>query len=381
METRTHLVRAAFVGAAATVAGLGLLVTAGTASAAPVPNIVYVGPAGVTTGPSACRTPNYTSIQPAIEAVGTGGVVVVCRGTFPGMVNVDQKITLAGNQGATINATGDVYGIGVSASGSVITGMKVMDASPYNPAKDLIADGIVTIAIGAHGPAAANHVTISHNVVTGNQGAGIDINSSSNSTATFNVATDNGVGINVSDDLDLPADHNMITFNVADKNFGGCGIALADHTGAGVSDNVVAYNRSDNNGLATATAPDASAGSGVILASPIPGGIVSDNTITFNEFSGNGHGGVVVHAHVPGDNFSGNSVTYNTIGTNNLRTDENDLKTTGVYLGSASPLSITVDHNIIGPDYYGIFASGPVTITGGNAYVGVSDQIGTFPTF
>jgi nitrous oxidase accessory protein NosD len=381
MKHPSLLLRAALVCVTVTVAGAGVLATTGAAGATPVPNIVYVGPAGVSAGPVSCRTPNYTSIQPAIEAVGAGGVVVVCRGTYPGMVNVDQRITLAGNLGATINATGDVYGIGVSASGSFITGMKVIDASPYNPNDNQLADGIVTIAIGAHGPAAANDVTISHNVVTGNLGSGIDINSSSNSTATFNVATDNGVGINVSDDLDLPADHNMITFNVTDKNFGGCGIALADHTGAGVSDNTVAYNRSDDNGLATATAPDASAGSGVIMASPIPGGIVMGNTITLNEFSGNGHGGVVVHAHAPGDNFSGNSVTSNMIGTNNVRTDENDLKTTGVYLGSASPLSIKVANNIIGPDYYGIFASGSVTITGGNSYVGVNTEIGTFPTF
>ena len=33
----------------------------------------------------------------------------------PGMVNVDRRITLAGRPGATIDATGDAYGIGVSA--------------------------------------------------------------------------------------------------------------------------------------------------------------------------------------------------------------------------------------------------------------------------
>jgi parallel beta-helix repeat protein len=339
-----------------------------------------VGPSTGWTGP--CAHPNFTAIQPAIEAVAVGGTVVVCKGTYPGLVNVDRQITLAGQPGATIDATGDPYGVGVSASWSVVTGLEVMNASPLNPTAGQLADGIVTIALGATGPAAADHVRIEHNVVTGNLGSGIDINSSSDSTASFNDAHDNGVGINVADDIGLPADNNTITFNTTDENFGGCGIALADHTGVGVRDTLVAFNRSDDNGLATATAPDASAGSGVIMASPVPGGIVSGNRITLNEFSGNGHGGVVVHAHAPGDDFSGNSVTFNRIGTNNLRDDENDTNTTGVYLGSFSPLSIQVAGNLIGPDYYGIFTSGPVTVTGGpNAYYQVTDKLGTAPGF
>lgn len=91
---------------------------------------------------------------------------------------------------------------------------------------------------------------------------------------------------------------------------------------------------------------------------------------------------MVVHAHAPGADFSGNSVTYNRIGTNNVRTDENDLQTTGVYLGSFSPQSIRVAGNIIGPDYYGIFTSGPVTVTGGqNVYIGVTHKLGSASTF
>jgi len=383
--------------AATVMIGVGLIGTT-PAGAQPVPppahapSTVVVGPSGPPAAPSArgswggwpssCAHPDYTAIQPAIEAVATGGVVVVCKGTYPGMVNVDRRITLAGQPGATIDATGDDYGVGVSASWSVVTGLTVENAGPYNPAANQVADGIVTIAIGAQGPVAADHVRIDHDVVTGNAGSGIDLNSTSGSSATFDDAHDNGVGINVSDDLGLPADGNVVTFDTTDQNFGGCGIALADHTGAGVRDTLVAFDRSDDNGLATPTAPDASAGSGVILASPVPGGVVSGNRITLDEFSGNGHGGVVVHAHAPGDDFSGNSVTLNRIGTNNLRDDENDTATTGVYLGSFSPLSIVVAGNLIGPDYYGVFTSGPVTVTGGpNAYTQVTQKLGTSPSF
>lgn len=380
------------------VAGLAVLALGGAAVVAANPasahgaehtrshepsRVVYVASAASNWGGwgGSCRHPDYTAIQDAIEGVAVDGTVVVCPGTYPGMVNVDKRITLAGLRGATIDATGNVYGIGVSASGSTVTGMKVTNASPLDAQNGLLADGIVTIALGPTGPATADHVRIIHNEVTGNLGSGIDINSSSYSTAEFNYAHDNGVGINVADDIGRPANHNVIAFNRTDENFGGCGIALADHTGAGISFNTVRFNISDDNGLATATAPNASAGSGVILASPIPGGIVTNNLITRDEFHGNGHGGVVMHAHAPGADFSGNAITFNRIGTNNVRTDENDLQTTGVYLGSVAAQNVLVAGNLIGPDYYGIFTSGAVSVSGQNVYVGVTQQLGTAPSY
>jgi hypothetical protein len=149
-----------------------------------------------------------------------------------------------------------------------------------------------------------------------------------------------------------------------------------------VTDNLVDHNVANDNGLSTPTAPDASAGSGVILASPVPNGIVKGNLITHNKFSGNGHAGVVVHAHAPGADFGDNVISFNVIGTNNVRTDENDLKTTGIYLGSLAPQTITVKGNQIHDDYYGIFTSGPVTLTGKhNQFHTVTTKIGTFPTF
>jgi parallel beta-helix repeat protein len=382
--------RAALVGLTTLGVSAALLVAAGPASASTHNGIhkasrtVYVAP---TEGKhrvngNSCAHPDFTSIQTAIEKVALGGTVIVCKGTYPGLVNVDRRVTLSGRPGATIDATGMPYGVGVSASWSTVTGLKVMNASPLDPENGLLADGIVTIALGATGPVAADHVRIVHNEVTGNLGSGIDINSSSYSTASFNYAHDNGVGVNVANDIGRPANHNTISFNVANKNFGGCGIALADHTGVGVSYNTVAHNIADDNGLSTPTAPEASAGSGVILASPVPAGIVKGNVIIGNEFSGNGHGGVVMHAHAPGADFSGNSILFNRIGKNNLRTDENDLKTTGIYLGSLSPQKVKVSGNIIGPDYYGIFTSGPVTVTGGkNLYVRVTHKRGSAATF
>lgn len=328
---------------------------------------VFVSPDGVAgSSGSSCRHAAYSDIQSAVEAAPAGGTVVVCPGVYAQTVTVDRSLTLAGRPGAVIDATGFGYGVGVTASWTTIRGLTVRNASGDDPTMPY--DGIITAGFTDAGPVPADHVRIVHNVVRGNAGSGIDLNSTSHSVAWGNVAVENGVGINVSDDLGAPAQGNRVERNITNRNFGGCGIALADHTGAGVIGTLVRGNRSDDNGLSTPTAPDASAGSGVILASPIPGGIVKDNLIVGNEFHGNGHGGVVVHSHVPhtdglpDSDFSGNRIVRNRIGTNNVRTDESDLETTGIYLGSATPLQIAVYGNVIHDNTYGIFTAGDITV-------------------
>jgi parallel beta-helix repeat protein len=345
------------------------------------PKPTYVAPNGsASKHGTSCRNAKFSSIQAAIEAAKLKSAVIVCKGTYPGGVNLDRRVNLVGKHGATIDATGDAYGVAVSASYAAVGGLTVENAN----LSGAIDDGIVTVGFDSTGTptGAADHVKIVGNVVTGNAGSGIDLNSTSHSVALGNKANLNGVGVNVADDLGIAATHNTVAFNVANGNTGGCGIALADHSGAGVTDNIVAKNIANNNGLSTPTAPDASAGSGVILASPVPNGIVTGNLITENKFSGNGHAGVVVHAHVPGSDFSGNVISKNLIGTNNVRDDENDTETTGIYLGSASAMTIKVFGNKIHDDHYGIFMSGPVTATmKHNQFHNVTEKTGTFPTF
>lgn len=374
----------ATVGAVALSLGIAY-VTANAAHAHPAKRW-YVDPngAGANKGTS-CQQARFSHIQDAVDAATAGGTVVVCPGTYHESVTVDRSLVLSGMRGSVIDATGFGYGVGVAASWTTVRGLTVVNASGSDPS--LPYDGIITAGFTATGPAPADHVVIEHNTVHGNQGSGIDLNSTSHSIARHNVATENGVGINVSDDLGAPAVGNVIDHNTTNRNFGGCGIALADHTGAGVIGNVVTHNVSDDNGLSTPTAPDASAGSGVILASPIPGGVVRDNLVRHNEFHGNGHGGVVVHSHVPhvpgvpDSDFSGNRIVDNRIGTNNLRTDESDTQTTGIYLGSATPLHITVKGNKIRCNHYGIFTAGEVTVSGRNHFVHVATPLGGVPTF
>jgi parallel beta-helix repeat protein len=358
----------------------GLAATAAAASAHP--STVYVSPGGHHGGHDwSCRTAAFTSIQAAVEAAPLLGIVVVCPGVYKTSVTVDRTVSLRGNRGAVVNATGKPYGIGVAASWVTVSGLTVENAS--DTAHGAPADGIITAGY-VHGiPRPANHVTITGDTVKNNKGSGIDLNSTSYSVASGNQAFGNGVGINMSDDLNVAASHNRITGNVTNDNPGGCGIALADHTGRGIYDNVISGNVANGNGLGSPSAPNASAGSGIILADPGPKGGVYGNLVTGNWFSGNGHAGVAVHAHAKHLNFGGNVITKNWIGRNNLRTDSHDLKTTGVYVADASPLTITVIGNTIKDNYYGVFTAGSVTVNvvNHNHFVNVTHRAGSFPTY
>jgi parallel beta-helix repeat protein len=359
---------------------VGLAATATVASARP--SNVYVAPHGHHGAPDrSCRSAAFSSIQAAVEAAPFRGTVVVCAGVYRTMVTVDRTVNLHGNRGAVINAVGRPYGIGVASSWVTVSGMTVENASVLTHGG--LADGILTAGY-VHGvPRAANHVTITGNTVKNNKGSGIDLNSTSYSVANGNHAFGNGVGINMADDLNIAASHNRITRNVTNYNPGGCGIALADHTGRGIFDNVVSGNVGNNNGLGSPSAPDASAGSGIILADPGPRGGVWNTLVSGNSFSGNGHAGIAIHAHAPHLKFTGNVFTKNLIGRNNLRTDSHDLKTTGIYLADASPVTVTVLGNTIHDNFYGIFTAGRVNVrvVNRNRFIRVTHRTGHFPTY
>jgi pectin methylesterase-like acyl-CoA thioesterase len=103
---------------------------------------VYVAPNGAATKrDNSCRHAKYDSIQAAVEAAPLRGVVVVCRGTYHEMVTVDRRVTLLGERGATIDATGNAYGVGVSASYSRVIGLTVENASPLDPDQGRLAAG------------------------------------------------------------------------------------------------------------------------------------------------------------------------------------------------------------------------------------------------
>jgi parallel beta-helix repeat protein len=321
---------------------------------------IYVSPSGAAGhNNTSCAQAKYKSIQAAVDSVAVHGTVVVCAGSYHQTVTINKSLTLAGRTGSVINAKGFPYGVGMTASYVTVTGLTVENAGATANDPN---DGIITAGFGAMGPVPGNHETIVGNNLKNNAGAGIDLNSTSWSVARNNVANNNGIGINMSDDLGKPASHNQVLSNIANNNPGGCGIVLADHTGVGIFANLVDGNTANYNGLGTPSAPNASSGSGIILAGGSGG--VYNNTVSHNFFSGNGHGGVALHAHAPGLNFSGNQILANTIGPNNVRTDFADLKTTGIYLGDVTKLSIKILGNTFRNSFYGIFVAGPVTVNG-----------------
>jgi parallel beta-helix repeat protein len=338
------------------------LVGANAANASPVPGTVYAS------APSSrpCGAPDYSTISAAVAAAPSGGRVVVCPGTYSEDVVVDEPLTIQGF-GATVDpgtAENSPYyaalgnnAFTVEAAGVTIEGLTVEGAG---------GDGILSVA---------NDTTVRDDTAIGNgtvnsAGTGIDLNGSSWSTVEDNTVKDNtGGGIVLTDDLGQPASYDTVLGNDSEDNPDGCGVILADHSGAGVFDNKVIGNQADGNG----NDPPGS-GAGVILASPVPDGAVYDNTIAANTLEGNGLGGVTLHAHYDGQNFAGNVITANNIGTNNLggsaaavfANDYGDADTTGIYLGAPSALSITVEGNLVHNDQYGIFVAGPVTVNGAN---------------
>src|SRR6266581_2867357 len=105
---------------------------------------------------------------------------------------------------------------------------------------------------------------------------------------------------------------NVVAWNFATHNPGGCGVIVAGHSTAGVFGNVVAHNLLTFNGTLR-KAP----GAGVVVATEVPHETVADNTVIGNTIYGNGIAGVTIHGHLPGLHMAGNEVLDNNIGRNN----------------------------------------------------------------
>jgi parallel beta-helix repeat protein len=353
----------------AVIAAAGVVAAPATFASAAGSSVSYVSPTGqVSNTGSSCDQATFTSIQAAVTASDDGGTVVVCAGSYHEGVTITHRLTLLG-QNAVIDASGFPYGIGIGADYTTVRGFLVKDASA-DETTGAPGDGIVTAALAGQSIVSSSNDVIVGNNLRHNEGSGIDLESTRSTYVANNVSRFNTIGINVSNDLGSESADNRITGNVASNNPGGCGIVLADHSGTGVFSNVVSGNTIRNNGLGTASAPNASSGSGIILAfGGDPSTITDksgayDNRLTSNVITGNGHAAVALHGHAPGVRFSGNRILSNTIGRNNLRTDYRDKKTTGLYFGVKSAETIAVRNNLFKHDTFGVFTAGPVKING-----------------
>jgi parallel beta-helix repeat protein len=357
---------------------------------------------------SGCRDAAFTTIGAAVAAAGPGATVIVCPGTYREGVVIDKALTVVGEK-ATIEATGHDNGVQVIASHVTVRGFTVTgatgegilvgylpgasDAMPIshvairddtvvnndlgNPTSAPITDSAYAQCNATIQPAPAP-------AIPGDCGEGIHLLSVTDSTVAHNRVSGNSGGILLTDE-NGPTSGNVIKGNNVYGNLYDCGITVAGHNIAaagGIHDNKILGNRVVGNGVS-------GQGAGVLLASPVPGGpygtggAVFDNLIAGNYLAGNGLAGVTVHSHAPGQNLNGNVITYNVIGTNNLDGDPDffplvDPSTTGVIVASVAPLTITISHNRIVHDVYGIWLTPTVTASGtsSNTFIGVTTPVG-----
>ncbi|MFC4033960.1 nitrous oxide reductase family maturation protein NosD [Streptomyces polygonati] len=348
------------------------------AQAASAPHTVYVTAHGGHTG----RNPAFGSIGQAVAAVATGGTVVVEKGTYAEDVAVNKAVRIEGQRGATIDASNRINGLTITASQVTVSGLTVENATGEGILLQnvrhvtVVGNDVHTNDAGVRlkNPVANTYAFCQPQGAMANDcGENIHLVGSSDNVVAGNSVTDGSGGILLTDETG-PTSHNTISGNTVADNHTACGIVLAGHsplaapggvpapTAAGVFANTVTGNSISGNGL------QGGGGAGVQLATGLPGGAVYDNTVTLNAIDGNGHSGVTLHSHAPGQYLNGNRVVANRIGTNDLNGDVDfpvqDPQTTGIFIGTAAPVSITVRDNVISQDHFGIFTTGPVTATG-----------------
>jgi nitrous oxidase accessory protein NosD len=342
-----------------------------------------------------CSAAPYTTIGAAVTAAEPRSDIVVCPGTYKEDVTVTKPLSIEGIH-ATVDATGydNGFTLPAPAAGTRIEGFTVENA---------VGEGILLVT--------TSKVSIVDNTIENNDkgvrqahtyeecevtpqnpfpdcGEALHLMGTSNSHIVGNTVRDNAGGVLMTDETG-PTDGNVVAHNQVLDNTADCGITLAGHnpaaapggtpnpSAAGVYNNLIEDNASVGNGVA-------GEGAGVLLAADIPtgGGAVYDNTVRGNFLEGNGLAGVTLHNHVPDQDLNGNRIVGNRIATNNLDGDKDfpvpDPSTTGVFVGTAgATLTITIKHNVIYSNTYGIFLTGPLNTEqiSANRFFGVTTDI------
>jgi parallel beta-helix repeat protein len=393
---------------------------------------LYVSPSGKSgASDHNCSSAAYSTVQSAVDAVPSGGTVVVCRGTFTEDVIVSKSLTLSGQHGAVIHgsstANGNCDQLGAKGPGSspCLAGVTVKSSHVrIQGLKVTGATGEGILATGSLAGGSISHVTIEHDTVVGNDlggippttstayfqcvgfgaapgdcGEGIHLMGATNSTVSHNFVSGNSGGVLLTDEFG-PTAHNVISHNVVTKNQYDCGVTLPGHnpfavstsgalqpSKAGVYDNVIAFNRVTDNGLK-------GDGAGVLFANASAGTGSYNNLVEHNYIAGNGLSGVTMHAHTvtPGqfEDLSGNRIVHNTFGKNNIDGDTldspaspEDNATTAILVFSGTvPVTVDIAHNRIRNNTNGVWlgTGGHVTAKmSHNVFQHVTNKVVTVP--
>jgi Right handed beta helix region len=378
---------------------------------------LYVSPSGAAGSADRwCGSAAYSTIQSAVNAAPSGGTVIVCPGIYTEHVVISSPLTLAGRD-ATIDATSTSVGscgpLGPCLAGVMITSSWVQIRG--FTVTGAVGEGILAVTFPGASP--VSHVTITNNRVVGNDtggipggspdgyaeceaqggipgdcGEGIHLIAVADSVVSHNYSSGNTGGMLLTDETG-PTHGNLIEDNIVTGNQYDCGITVPGHnsaalsstgtpqpTVAGVYDNVIRGNVVTDNGLK-------GDGAGVLFANGAAGSASYNNLVEGNYIAGNGLSGVTMHAHtlMPGqfEDLSGNRIIGNVIGQNNIDGDPLDgspvdNSTTGVLVFAEVPVSVTIAHNVIFNNTYGIWegVSGNVSATvAGNRFHGVDTPV------
>jgi hypothetical protein len=349
-----------------------------------------------------CRTAAFKTVQSAVDAASNGATVVVCAGTYTEDVIISKPLTLSGKRGAVIHGSATPNGtcdpLGPTASGPepCLAGITIKSSRVTVQGltvKDAIGEGI--LATGSLTSHDISHVLIRRNRVLDNNtggippatsspynqcvefqeipgdcGEGIHLAGVANSKVSHNLIRGNAGGVLLTDEFG-PTHGNVVEHNIVTKNLYDCGVTAPGHnpgaldsTGkrqpsvAGVYRNVIRFNVITGNGTK-------GEGAGVLFANALAGTASYDNLVEFNAIAGNALAAITLHAHtlMPGqfEDLSGNRIEHNTIGKNNTGGDPldgttKDSATTGVLVFSGTvPVTVTIAHNVIRNDQYGIW--------------------------
>ena len=357
-----------------------------------------------------CRSAAFRTIQSAVNAAPAGGTVIVCQGTYHEQVVIGKALSLVGLK-ATIDEAGVTPTLKVTIPGlgtqtifaGVVIGSSHVQFSGFT-VRNALGEGLLAAGLtsplrylsithnsvvhndlgGGVPPASAYFECAAQGQIPGDCGEGIHFVAVAYSQISGNYIADNSGGVLLTDETG-PTHHNTVAGNVITRNASDCGITVPGHNPmalnakgvrqpsvAGVYDNVIRGNVVTDNGLK-------GEGAGVLFANAGPGTASYNNLVVGNYIAGNELAGVTMHAHtlMPGqfEDLNGNTVVGNKIGTNNTGGDPldspptgpgvRDLKTTGVLVFSGgTPVSVTIAHNLISNNYFGIWLSKPVTAHG-----------------
>jgi parallel beta helix pectate lyase-like protein len=338
--------------------------------------ILYVNPSG-TSGA-------YSTIGAAVNNAGANDTIYVAPGMYNEDVTIGKPLSLvgAGRGRSTINAIGKFNGIYIDGidnpglSKVVVAGFTIENANfegilVTNASFITILDNEVINndkSLNVSGPTAKCPLLPAFETSEDfDCGEGIHLSGVDHSVVSNNISKHNSGGILLSDDTGA-THHNLVTGNLVQENPFDCGITIASHPPAkitnsmsplGVFHNTIANNDSSRNGFQVP-----GAGAGVGIFDSIPGTQAYGNVVINNELKDNGLPGVALHSHTPNQNLNDNVIIGNRISGNGADTDDAATPApTGINVFGVSAITGTIiAENVIDDEAVDIVTNTPAQI-------------------